>query len=207
MRSTEAVQRIAKALDAYTHAVEAFQWLQQNDKLPASFDVIAEATAYATGFHRDQEALLQVLRPDAPAVVEIPAPVVIEIPKPRSAMDPVLRKLEPPAVPTVVVDGRNDAIKQINAALKARKLSYSVTGGRGTAWGWIHINPKPARIKALRGDETALKAEYVKMYEAFGLTDGYSTGISIASSSDYYREYIERANGRTPTKVAAPYWD
>jgi hypothetical protein len=32
-------------------------------------------------------------------------------------------------------------------------------------------------------------------------------GVSIAASGDYYAEYTERAQGRTPTKIAQPYWD
>jgi hypothetical protein len=31
--------------------------------------------------------------------------------------------------------------------------------------------------------------------------------VSIAASHDYYREYVERSAGRTPAKVAQPYWD
>ncbi len=31
--------------------------------------------------------------------------------------------------------------------------------------------------------------------------------VSIPASSDHYREYIERAEGRTPSKIAKDYWD
>jgi hypothetical protein len=34
-----------------------------------------------------------------------------------------------------------------------------------------------------------------------------SQGVSIASSRDYYDEYLARAEGRTPAKIAQPYWD
>lgn len=42
--------------------------------------------------------------------------------------------------------GRNETIKEIKSALKQRSgKAWSVTGGRGTAWGWITITAPPAR--------------------------------------------------------------
>jgi hypothetical protein len=41
---------------------------------------------------------------------------------------------------------RDEAIKRIRAALKRRSgKAWSVTGDRGTAWGWIKIDAPPAR--------------------------------------------------------------
>jgi hypothetical protein len=41
---------------------------------------------------------------------------------------------------------RNEAIKRIRIALKKRTgKSWSVTGGRGTAWGWITVQAPPKR--------------------------------------------------------------
>jgi hypothetical protein len=41
---------------------------------------------------------------------------------------------------------RDEAIKRIRTALKARSgKTWSVTGGRGTAWGWITVQAPPAR--------------------------------------------------------------
>lgn len=41
---------------------------------------------------------------------------------------------------------RNETIKRIKDALKRRSgKPWSVTGGRGTAWGWITIDAPPAR--------------------------------------------------------------
>ena len=41
---------------------------------------------------------------------------------------------------------RDEAIKRIGAALKRRSgKAWSVTGDRGTAWGWINIDAPPAR--------------------------------------------------------------
>lgn len=32
-------------------------------------------------------------------------------------------------------------------------------------------------------------------------------GVSIAASNDYYQEFIDRAEGREPSKIGKPYWD
>lgn len=41
---------------------------------------------------------------------------------------------------------RNEAIKRIRVALKKRTgRPWSVTGGRGTAWGWITVQAPPKR--------------------------------------------------------------
>jgi hypothetical protein len=97
---------------------------------------------------------------------------------------------------------RNDTIATIKANLKARGFSYSVTGGRGTAWGWIHIDLMP---KMFKSNEQIIKAERVRMNEAFGLNG--ASDISVPSSSAYYREYIERSAGKVPSVLGKPYWD
>ncbi len=41
---------------------------------------------------------------------------------------------------------RDDAITQIRAALKQRSgKTWSITGGKGTAWGWITVDAPPRR--------------------------------------------------------------
>jgi hypothetical protein len=35
----------------------------------------------------------------------------------------------------------------------------------------------------------------------------HAQGESVGASSDYYAEYVDRAEGRAPSKVATPYWD
>ena len=41
---------------------------------------------------------------------------------------------------------RDDAIKRIRKALKKKTgKSWSVTGGRGTAWGWVTVSAPPLR--------------------------------------------------------------
>lgn len=115
----------------------------------------------------------------------------------------------PPAaeVPAVVASpaltSRNETIAAIKASLKARGLRYSVTGGRGTAWGWITVDLMPAQLRS--DDELFTKELRIQMNKNFGLQGG--SYISIPSSSAYYREYIDRAAGREPSVKGEPYWD
>lgn len=106
---------------------------------------------------------------------------------------------------------RNETIKEIKAALKRRsKLRWSVTGGRGTAWGWLHINAAPARQdKNPDGSPSgSMNAEdRAALAKLLGLPDVHHQGVSIASDSAYYQEYIDRANGRKPTVIGKPYWE
>jgi len=98
---------------------------------------------------------------------------------------------------------RNTVIRRIKRALTARGLKYSVTGGRGTGWGWIHIDLLPSVEKLLTPEQR--RREMEKLNQALGLE--HRTSISIPASTDYYREYVERAEGKTPTKPGTPYWD
>ena len=125
--------------------------------------------------------------------------------------------------------GRNDTIKAIRTALKRRSgKTWSVTGGRGTAWGWITIDAPPARctshcqLKAGAVSEGPQDYEHVNtgkpggsmtdtdradLCRLLGLESVHFQGVSIAASHAYYREYLDRAEGRTPSKIAEPYWD
>lgn len=99
---------------------------------------------------------------------------------------------------------RNEAIKTIKAGLKARSGKvWSVTGGRGTSWGWITIDTMPAR----RADGYLTQRERDELGQLLGLTSVHHQGVSIPASSDYYQEYVERAEGKPVTKIAKPYWD
>jgi hypothetical protein len=126
---------------------------------------------------------------------------------------------------------RDETIKRIRAALNRRSgKTWSVTGGRGTAWGWLTIDAPPARRtwrNRLKAD--ASLAQLPEDYEEYdsGEPGGYTSpeeraelgkllgfdkpvhcrGQRIASSNDYYQEYIDRAEGRTPAKFAEAYWD
>ena len=99
---------------------------------------------------------------------------------------------------------RDETIQTIKAALKERSgKTWSVTGGRGTAYGWIHIHVPPAKRLDFGSMSDADRAELGAL---LGVTVHHQ-GVSIAASSAYYREYIDRARGVTPATIAQPYWD
>lgn len=125
----------------------------------------------------------------------------------------------------------DEAIKRIKAALYRRSgKTWSVTGGKGTAWGWITIDAPPGRrtwSNRLKAD--ASPAQLPEDYEEYdcgepGRTtspedraelgrllglDGpaHHQGVSIPSSNAHYREYIDRAEGKAPAEIAEAYWD
>ena len=128
------------------------------------------------------------------------------------------------------MNDRAETIQRIKRALQRRSgKPWSVTGGRGTAWGWLTIDAPPSR----RTWKQRLKAGAVngapEDYEEFdsgelggcmgpedraelgqllGLNGAvHFQGVQVASSGDYYREFIDRAEGRVPSKIAEPYWD
>ena len=124
---------------------------------------------------------------------------------------------------------RDETIAKIKTALRRRSgKAWSVTGGRGTAWGWIQIDAPPAR----RTWSHRLKPDCADWPENYGEYDSgepgrsmspadredlgkllglegkaHHQGVSIAAGSDHRREYIERAEGQPVTKIAQPYWD
>lgn len=126
---------------------------------------------------------------------------------------------------------RDDAIKRIRAALCRRSgKTWSVTGGKGTAWGWITIDAPPGRrtwSHRLKAD--ASPAQFYGDYEEYdsGEPGGHTSpadreelgrllgldgpahhqGVSIPSSNAHYHEYTERAEGRVPAVIAEAYWD
>jgi len=112
---------------------------------------------------------------------------------------------------------RNEAITQIRAGLKRRSgKAWSVTGGRGTAWGWLTIDiPARRRTYAWDGvtsagkpDQYASLAEREELTALLGLGQlVHPQGESVPASGTYWEEYVDRANGRTPSKVGTPYWD
>lgn len=124
---------------------------------------------------------------------------------------------------------RDDAIKEIKSALRRRSgRSWSVTGGRGTAWGWININVPPAlrtshamkkpgavydRPEDYEEIDTGepggymTKADRAALGDLLGLPPVHHQGVSIPPQGDYYAEYVDRANGRAPRRVGVPYWD
>lgn len=123
---------------------------------------------------------------------------------------------------------RDEAIREIRAALRRRSgKAWSVTGGRGTAWGWITIEAPPARRTwGHRLRESALN-DWPESYEGYdtgepgrsmtpddqkelaGLLglESVHGGVGISASNDDYQEHVDRANGRVPSVIAKPYWD
>jgi hypothetical protein len=101
---------------------------------------------------------------------------------------------------------RNDVIAAIKAGLKARSgKSWSVTGGRGTAHGWIRICvPKS---KAIDEWGTMSDAQCRELAGLLGLERVHCQGESIPADHNYRRVYLARSAGLTPTTTATPYWD
>lgn len=125
---------------------------------------------------------------------------------------------------------RDAVIARIRTALKRRSgKAWSVTGGSGTAWGWIQIHvPPKARTWRMRdtgqtdergypvyADENTGEpghqmgpADRAELARLLGLSRPvHDQGVSIAASSAYYREYVDRAEGRAPSVIGVPYWD
>lgn len=100
---------------------------------------------------------------------------------------------------------RNDVIREIRKALRARSgKDWSVTGGRGTAWGWIRIETPPRR----RVDGTTSAEERAELAELLGLDGVHCQGESIPASYEYRREYLNRARTGSNGGISAqPYWD
>lgn len=95
---------------------------------------------------------------------------------------------------------RNTTIACIRAGLKARSgKAWSVKGGTGTAYGWIRIGVT-ARQAQDRPDWAA------ELGRLLGKAVHHQ-GESVPSSNAYYQEYVDRAEGRTPSVIGSPYWD
>lgn len=126
---------------------------------------------------------------------------------------------------------RNHTIVAIRTALKRRSgKAWSVTGGHGTAWGWITISAPPARrtFKSVpKAYNTDLRpgiehydevdtgnpggfmgaTDRAELARLLGLEAVHFQGESIPSSHDHYVEYIDRAEGRAPRVIGQQYWD
>ena len=125
---------------------------------------------------------------------------------------------------------RNETIKRIRTALKKRSgKAWSVTGGRGTAWGWLTITSPPKRctghavknpgaITDWPEDYTyqdtgepngnLTPAEQAELGQLLGLDKPvHHQGQDVPAGHDYWKEYIDRAEGRTPSVIGKQYWD
>ena len=151
--------------------------------------------------------------------------------QPASPPAPVLPVLEsaPRRGPLPPLD-RNEAIKRIKKGLESRTgRRWSVTGGSGTSWGWIKIKAMPARCtwghrlkpgmsdnhpprEAYEPYDTGESGRDMSPDDTAALAAALDVrpdcqGESIAASSDYYWEYVDRAEGRPPRCKGEPYWD
>jgi hypothetical protein len=140
-----------------------------------------------------------------------------EKPKPAPKAEP-----QKPEYPPITDTSRNAVTARIKAALKKRSgLDWSVTGGRGTDYGWIKINAPKARLvcycKAF-GLEDGENCDHkwpsymspedrARLGELLGLENVHGQGVSIPASTSYYEEYIDRAEGRAPRTYGQKYWD
>lgn len=97
-----------------------------------------------------------------------------------------------------------EAVKRIREALRERSgKPWSVARLRGTASCWLRITAPPARRVAgmmTPGDRAELGV-------LLGLDRECSpTGESVPGQDDYHREYVDRAEGRTPSVLGEADW-
>jgi hypothetical protein len=94
----------------------------------------------------------------------------------------------------------NDWTKAIKQALAQRsKTKFSVTHGTGTAYGWI-------RIEVAKASKDPV-ADAAELRSLLGAENDWQDSYSVPASRDYRREYLDRAQGKTPTVHGEPYWD
>ena len=104
----------------------------------------------------------------------------------------------------MIVSNRNATIAEIKRALKKRSgKAWSVTGGRGTVWGWLTIQSRPAQ-QTSEGMSIEDRRELAAL---LALNVVHSHGVKVPSSHAHRREYLHRANGITVAKPAEQYWD
>jgi hypothetical protein len=125
-----------------------------------------------------------------------------------------------------LMNERDQAVARIKTALQRRSgKQWSVTVGRGTAWGWINIDAPPARRTwSHRLKANASPAQLPEDYEEYnrGTPGGHMSpaeraelgrllhldgnahiqGVNVAPSD--YREYIARAEDRPDHHVTMP---
>lgn len=113
---------------------------------------------------------------------------------------------------------REETIKRIKKALQQRSgKAWSATGGRGTAWGWLKIDAPPKRctfefdgVTPLAPDRSfgvMSKADREELATLLGKSHVHQQGESVPSGSDFYQEYVDRAEGREPTVFGKANWD
>lgn len=102
---------------------------------------------------------------------------------------------------------RDAVIQVIRKELRRRSgKDWSVRGGRGTSWGWIKISAPPSRLVE---DYYMSEDDQKELAQLLNLTvkEVGRQNVSIAASRDHYIEYMARARGKAPAKIAKAYWD
>lgn len=103
---------------------------------------------------------------------------------------------------------RNETIKAIKANLQRRSnKTWSVTGGRGTSYGWLTISAPPKRLDQYGYMSLEDRAELSDLLGKTTCGLVHQQGESIPNANDYYQEYLDRSAGITPTCYGKPYWD
>jgi len=136
-------------------------------------------------------------------------------------------------VPRPYYIDRAEAIRRIKAGLESRSgKTWSVTGGKGTAYGWLTIDAPPKRRiyrlhnrpgttgkdpddyrngqylpTAEPGRGYAGPIDRATLAELLGKEEVHFQGEKVPAGQDFYYEYIDRAEGRTPAKIAERNWD
>lgn len=149
----------------------------------------------------EAEAWTAAVMPPA-NVIAFPAPVVPQLPAPDPS---ALTDEQFAEIQRLARLDRNSVIKAIRAALKARSgKAWSVTGGTGTAYGWISISAPPAR----RVDYGLSPEDAAELASLLGLASTHRQGHSVPSSTDFYRVALCRAiHGHAGPFTAEAYWD
>lgn len=99
---------------------------------------------------------------------------------------------------------RDDVIRIVRTELKRRSgKAWSVTGGRGTSWGWITVTAPPKRTTQFGSMTEEDRAELSALLG----TDVHHQGYMIPASHAYRTEAVDRARGVQPATVGTPYWD
>lgn len=116
------------------------------------------------------------------------------------------RSPAPDPAPEVDCYDRAEVIRRIRAGLRKRSgRAWSVTGGRGSSYGWISISALPRDCDPsgrMSDRDRALLARLLGLSQPCGFQ-----GELVPGSVAYRREYIDRAEGRTPSVYGRPYWD
>lgn len=116
-------------------------------------------------------------------------------------MPATAKKVQKPA------NDRDITIARIKAALKRRTgHSWSVTGGRGTAWGWINVTTPPAHQRK-HGRTDMSPGECKALARILGLDCVHCQGWSIPAQSDFRKDAIQRAERGLSAITPTPDWD